>query len=113
MEEKVTSLEFETLRNEYRRKDARGIPMSVRERYEKALSALRNQIRKERIDKKENRLGEILVELGFLDQNTLQSGLTEQHQRTNGKLLGEILLLRGAIEEKELLLALHKQVNKS
>ena len=36
--------EYERVRQEYAEKDARGIPMSVRERYERRLSDLRQQL---------------------------------------------------------------------
>jgi len=36
--------EYERVQQEYKTKDARGIPMSVRERYERRLSELRRKI---------------------------------------------------------------------
>ena len=36
--------EYERVRQEYAQKDARGIPMSVHERYERRLSDLRQQL---------------------------------------------------------------------
>jgi hypothetical protein len=53
---------------EYRRKDERGIPMSVRERYENELTEMWHQIREARNGKTGKRLGELLVEQGVLDQ---------------------------------------------
>ena len=38
-------IEYEKLRAEYREKDASGIPMSVRERYERSLEALQGKLR--------------------------------------------------------------------
>lgn len=39
--------ELVQLRTDYAREDARGIPMSVRERYEKRLTELRRELREE------------------------------------------------------------------
>ena len=108
-ETKIAILEFEELRREYKMKDARGTAMSVRERYEKDLTEIRDRIRKEQIGEVGKRLGEILVETGALDQATLQRGLAEQLLRGNGELLGEVLLSLNLIEEETLLSALHMQ----
>ncbi len=40
--------EYERVQQEYAEKDARGIPMSVRERYERRLSELRQQLQAQR-----------------------------------------------------------------
>lgn len=107
----MTVLELEEVREEYRSKDAIGIPMSVRERYEKALAEIRCRIREGRKGEVGKRLGEILVETGALDQATLQRGLAEQQLRGNGELLGEVLLSLNLIEEETLLSALHMQAS--
>jgi len=108
---KIAILEFDEMHEEYRRKDAIGIPMSVRERYEKALAEIRGRIREGRKGEVGKRLGEILMETGALDQATLQRGLAEQQLRRNGELLGEVLLSLNLIEEETLLSALHKQAS--
>jgi len=108
---KIAILEFEEAREEYRRKDAIGIPMSVREWYENALSKIRSRIREERNTEGGKRLGEILVDSGLLDQEALQQGLAEQRLRGNGELLGEVLLSLNLIEEETLLSALHMQTS--
>ena len=108
---KTAILEFEEAREEYRTKDAIGIPMSVRERYEKTLSEIRSRIREKRNGEGGKRLGEILVDSGLLDQEALQQGLAEQRLRGNGELLGEVLLSLNLIEEETLLSALHMQTS--
>jgi len=108
-EERVALLEFEEVRQEYEAKDAIGIPMSVRERYEKALTEKRGRIRVEQKRKNGKRLGEILVEARVLDQERLQQGLAEQQLRGKKELLGEVLLSLDLIKEEALLSALHMQ----
>lgn len=110
-EERVALLEFEQVRQEYEAKDAIGIPMSVRERYEKALTEKRSRIRVEQKRKNAKRLGEILMEAGVLDQEQLQQGLAEQRLRGRKELLGEVLLSLDLIKEETLLSALRKQGN--
>ena len=110
-ETKTAILEFEEVREEYRRKDAIGIPMSVREYYEKALGELRHRIREQERGDGETKLGQILVDCGALDQKGLQLGLAEQRLRGNKELLGEVLLSLELIEEEALLEALQKQVS--
>jgi hypothetical protein len=100
--EKVALLEFEQVRQEYAVKDARGIPMSVHERYRNALAEMRFKIRETRNGKKGKRLGELLVEQGMLDQEKLQQALAEQQQRGKRELLGEVLLSLGLIKEEPL-----------
>ena len=109
--EKVALLDFEGVQHEYPVQDARGIPMSVRERYEKALAEMRHRIREARVAGTGERLGEPLVQTGALDQEALERGLAEQQLRGNGELLGEVLLSLNLIEEETLLSALHMQVS--
>jgi len=108
-EERVALLEFEQVRQEYEAKDAIGIPMSVRERYEKTLTEKRGRIRVEQETKNGKRLGEILMEAGALDQERLQQGLAEQRLRGRKELLGEVLLSLDLIKEEALLAALRMQ----
>ena len=108
--EKVAVLAFEEVREEYRRKDERGIPMSVRELYENELTEMRHQIRGSNRSRGK-RLGEMLVGMGVLGQEELERGLTEQQQRGKGELLGEVLLTLGLIKKETLLSALQIQTN--
>ncbi|KPJ58402.1 MAG: hypothetical protein AMJ46_14265 [Latescibacteria bacterium DG_63] len=54
--------------------------MSVRERYEKALTEVRRLIQEERKEKARKEVGEILKELEQIDQAALQRGLAEQRE---------------------------------
>jgi len=108
--EKVALLEFEEVRREYGIRDARGIPMSVHERYRNALAEMRFRIRESRrADGNGRKLGELLVESGVLDQERLQQALAEQRHKGKGELLGEVLLALGLIKEETLLSALRMQ----
>jgi len=111
--EKTAVLEFEEVRQEYAVKDARGIPMSVHERYRNALAEMRRQIRDARNGAKGKRLGELLVEQGVLDKEKLQQALAEQGHSGKGELLGEILTTLGLIKEEALLSALRMQVSEN
>jgi len=111
--EKTVVLEFEQVRQDYAVKDARGIPMSVHERYRNALAEMRFKIRETRNGAKGKRLGELLVEQGVLDQEKLQQALAEQQQRGKGELLGEILTTLGLIKEEALLSALSLQAKEN
>jgi len=109
--EKTTVLKFEEVRQEYAIEDARGIPMSVREWYEKALEEMRQQIRETRSGRAGKRLGELLVDIGVLDQEELQQALAEQQERGKEELLGEVLEALGLIKEETLLSALNMQAS--
>ncbi len=109
--ERVALLEFEQVRQEYAVKDARGIPMSVHDRYRNALAEMRFKIRETRNGRAGKRLGELLVEQGVLDQEGLQQALAEQRQQGKGKLLGEVLVALGLIKEEALLSALRMQAS--
>ena len=111
--ERVALLEFEGIRQEYAVQDARGIPMSVHERYRNALAEMRFKIRETRNGRAGKRLGELLVEQGVLDQEKLQQALGEQQQRGKGELLGEVLLTLGLIKEEVLLSALRTQASEN
>ena len=104
---------FESVYALYRSDERRGIPMSVRERHEKALAEIRRQIREERSAGTGKKLGEILIEAGALDQEALQHGLAEQQLRGNKELLGEVLLSLGLIKEEALLSALSTQASEN
>jgi len=109
LSEKTAILEFERARQEYAVQDARGIPMSVHDRYRNALAEMRSKIREARNDTNGKRLGEFLVETGALEQEELQQALDAQQQRNTGELLGEVLLSLGLIKEETLLSALQAQ----
>ena len=109
MGERTAVLEFEQVRQDYAVEDARGIPMSVHERYRNALAEMWFKIRETRNGRAGKRLGELLVEQGVLDQEKLQQALSEQQQRGNGELLGEVLEALGLIKEETLLSALRMQ----
>lgn len=113
MQTQVGLLEFEEVKEEYREKDAIGIPMSVRERYERVLAEIRSQIRQAREGKLGKKLGELLVEQGVLDPAQLQQALTEQEQRGKRELLGEVLLALGLIKREALLSALQMQISEN
>jgi len=87
-----TEVEYEELRAEYPERDARGIPMYVRERPETALAEPRVRLRQHGHAR---RLGEILLEMNAIDRNTLTRPLAEQAAGGAGLLLGEILVRRG------------------
>ena len=111
--ERTAVLEFEQVRQDYAVEDARGIPMSVHDRYRKALAEMRFKIREGRNGREGKRLGELLVEQGALDQEKLQQALAEQQQRGKGELLGEVLEALGLIKEETLHSALQMQVSEN
>ncbi len=111
--ERVALLEFEQVRQDYAVEDARGIPMSVHDRYRNALAEMRFKIREARNGAKGKKLGDLLVEQGVLDQEKLQQALAEQQQRGKGELLGEVLLALGMIKEEALLSALRMQASEN
>jgi hypothetical protein len=107
--EKTAVLEFEQVRQEYAVEDARGIPMSVREWYDKALSEMRRKIRAASNNKAGKKLGDLLLETGAVTQEQLQTALTKQEEDGAKELLGEVLLSLGAIQESDLISVLRKQ----
>ena len=111
--ERVALLEFEQVRQDYAVEDARGIPMSVHERYRNALAEMRFKIREARNGRAGKRLGDLLVEQGVLDQEGLQQALAVQQQRGKGELLGEVLLSLNLIEEKVLVATLNMQASEN
>jgi len=111
--ERTAVLEFEQVRQDYAVEDARGIPMSVHERYRNALAEMRFKIRETRNGRAGKRLGDLLVEQGVLDQEGLQQALAEQQQRAKGELLGEVLLSLNLIEEKVLVATLNMQASEN
>ncbi|MEK7485849.1 MAG: DUF4388 domain-containing protein, partial [Planctomycetota bacterium] len=59
---------------------------------------------------KQIRLGELLVEKGWLTEEGLSQGLTEQKASEGGGFLGEILVFRGYLTEEQLIEALKEQM---
>ena len=103
---------FETVYALYRSEATRGIPMSVRERYENALSEIRKQIRMARRNAGGKRLGELLLAQGVLDKDRLERALAEQECHGRKRLLGEILIDLGFVGAKTVRRAVEEQAIK-
>jgi len=99
--------EYERLAAEYRAQEARGIPMSVREWYERKLAELRAELRG---SQHRRPLGEILIEMGAIDQEKLEQALAQQQAEGGLRLLGEILVEKGWADESTIQLALQRQI---
>lgn len=89
--------QFESLSSSYRFECAHGIPTSVRKRYELRLARIREELR---AHKTSCYLGEVLKLIGALDQRRLTSALTLQKENGGQKLLGEILIDLGWVDEE-------------
>ncbi len=113
MQTQVELFELEAVKEEYQEKDAIGIPMSVRERYERALAEIRERIRRAREGKSSKKVGALLIEQGVLDPEKLQQALTAQQQRGKGELIGEVLVALGLVRREALLSALQIQTNEN
>jgi len=100
-------LEYERLYREYLAQARRGIPMSVREWYEQKLNQIRSELSKMAHARP---LGEILIEMGALDEGKLAQALSEQRTEGRQRLLGEILVAHGWVDEATLSQALRVQV---
>mgnify|MGYP000199753304 CR=1 FL=1 len=107
MEPEIELLE---LQKEYREKDERGMPMSVRERYRERLEKLKDKAKN---TARESKLGQILLEKGLISEEQLESALTQQEESRDDNLLGEILIEKGFLQWEELRAALQKQVKAS
>ncbi len=83
---------YEEVLAEYTARGAQGIPVSVRERYERSLSQLRSQLRR---SEHSRRIGQILLEMGAIDQEALGKALGQQLKEGGSPLLGEVLLQHG------------------
>ncbi len=109
MEQAVGNVwELERLKEEYLEQARVGVPMSVREWYERKLAEIRQGLRRQHHGKK---LGEILLEMGVIDRRRLEEALAEQRGEGSDKLLGEILLEMGAVDSGTLKEALERQVS--
>ena len=110
MESALDLLELERVKEEYARLERRGIPMSVREWYERKLAELRRHIREERRGSPGKRLGELLMERGLLTEEELRKALFLQQTRGRNELLGEILLSLGIVQREVLSDVLREQM---
>ena len=99
---------YEELLADYTAKDAQGIPVSVRERYERSLTQLRAQLRRKPHSR---RIGQILLEMGAIDQEALGKALGQQLEQGGGPLLGEVLLEHGWTDAKAISDAARKQAS--
>jgi hypothetical protein len=101
---------YEELLAEYTARDAQGIPVSVRERYEKSLTLLRSQLRRKPHSR---RIGQILLEMGAIDQEALGKALGQQLEEGGGPLLGEVLRKHGWTDTKAISNAARRQAGDS
>jgi hypothetical protein len=99
--------EFQNLKKEYAEKAARGTAMSEHDRYKRKLDELR---RKLRAKKHSHLLGEILLDMGVIDEEGLSQALEEQRTKSKEKLLGEILVDRGWVGEGMIDRAIRRQI---
>lgn len=99
---------LEELKEEYKRKDEMGIPMSVREQYWRKMDELKEKIRKKAHEKK---LGQVLLEEKLVKDEELKEALTEQANSREDKLIGEVLLEKDLITRDQLEEAIREQVN--
>jgi len=97
---------FENLIVSYRLECAQGIPMSVRERYERRLEELRARLRTR---KPSCSFGEVLRRLGAVDSRCVADALRIQREDRVERLLGEILVDLGWINEAMLRRAVQRQ----
>ena len=88
---------FQTLSSSYRFEQANGgLPVSVRKRYELRLERAREELR----DRKTScRLGEVLKAIGALSEEQLSDALHAQSQERGKRLLGEILVDLGWVNQ--------------
>ena len=106
----VVELKLEKLKEEYRRKDERGVPMSIREQYWKKMASLKEKLQEKDHEKK---LGQVLLEKKFVDDNQLKEALNEQAESREDELIGEVMLKKDLITEKQLKHAIRDQVEQN
>ncbi|MBS3788651.1 hypothetical protein KGY79_10710 [Candidatus Bipolaricaulota bacterium] len=99
---------LEELKEEYKKKDEMGIPMSVREEYRRRMDQLKGELREKAHKKK---LGQLLLEKKLVSDEDLREALTEQTQSREDKLIGEVLLDKGLITRDQLEEAIKEQVS--
>ena len=98
--------QFESLASTYRRECAVGTPMSVHDRYAKRLGVLRERLRGQ---EKSRHLGEILRQMGAVSAAQVVEALEIQGQQARKKLLGEVLIDLGWIDEETIWRAVEQQ----
>ncbi|MGC9530196.1 MAG: hypothetical protein ACP5G2_06295 [Candidatus Bipolaricaulaceae bacterium] len=99
-------LRYERVREEYRAQERRGIPMSVREWYERKLQQMRAELRESRRGRP---IGQILLEMGAVDPERLEQALAKQRAEGERRLLGEILIEEGWADEGAIRRAVARQ----
>jgi len=99
--------EFQNLKKEYAEIAARGTAMSEHVRYRHQLAELR---RKLRAKKHSHLLGEILLDMGVIDEDRVSQALEEQRTKAKEMLLGEILVDRGWVDEGMIDRAIRQQI---
>ncbi len=100
-------LEHARLQAEYWEEERHGTAMSVRERYERALSRLRPEVQRTHLPRP---LGEVLAEMGLVAPEQVAQALEAQQRRGKTLLLGEILVEQGAVTPQNLHRALRCQL---
>ncbi len=98
--------EFDDVAASYRSECAHGVPMSVHERCERRLASLRGELRSRHTPE---RLGEVLRGMGVLSDKQLGEALGIQREGGRTKLLGEILIDLGWVDEEAIRRAVEAQ----
>ena len=96
VESALDLLELERVKEGYARLERRGIPMSVREWYERKLEQIRAELRKIHSRRP---IGQILLDMGAVDEEQLKQALAKQQAEGGHRLLGEILIDLGWADE--------------
>ncbi|HDD24891.1 MAG TPA: hypothetical protein ENF52_05600 [Chloroflexi bacterium] len=99
-------LELERVKEKYARLERRGIPMSVREWYERKLAQMRAELRKVHSRRP---IGQILLNMGAVDEEQLKQALAKQRAEGSRRLLGEILIELGWADEETIRRAVARQ----
>jgi len=101
------ALECAQLQAEYWEQEQHGVPMSVHERYRRALDCLRPKVQRIHLPLP---LGRLLVQMELVTPDQLERALEEQEAGGKSKLLGEILVDQGALAPQDLYRALQQQL---
>ena len=107
MESALNLLELERGKEKYVRLERRGIPMSVREWYKRKLEQMRAELRKV---PSRCPIGQILLEMGAVDEGQLEQALAKQRAEEGRRLLGEILIELGWADEGTIRRAVARQM---
>jgi len=100
--------EYEALASEYRAHCDHGDRRSVLRTYEEQLESLREELRRRR---NAIPLGTILLRLGAIDETRLAGALGVQQESGRKKLLGEVLVDLGWVDEDVLRMAVAAQAS--